>query len=45
LRAEVLARQGRNDDAGGNYRLFLTLSGPDPQMFGEEARARQAPGK
>jgi hypothetical protein len=45
LRAEVLARQGRNDDAGRNYRLFLTLSGPDPQIFGEEARARQALGK
>ena len=42
LRAEVLARQGRNDDAGRNYRLFLTLSGPDPQIFGEETRARQA---
>ena len=42
LRAEVLARQGRNDDAGRNYRLFLRLSGPDPQIFGEETRARQA---
>jgi len=45
MRGEVLARQGRNDDAGRNYRLFLTLSGPDPQMFGEESRARQALGK
>jgi len=45
LRAEVLAQEGRNDDAGRNYRLFLTLSGPDPQMFGEETRARQAAAK
>ena len=28
-----------------NYRLFLTLSGPDASAFGEEAKARAAIGK
>ena len=42
LRAAVLAKQGRNAEAGRDYRLFLTLSGPDAKAFGEEAEARQA---
>jgi hypothetical protein len=45
LRAEVLENQGRREDALANYRLFLTLSGPDPGIFGEEAKARQATAK
>ena len=45
LRAAVLDRQGRHEDALAGYRLFLALSGPDAQAFGEEARARQALGK
>jgi len=42
LRATVLDKQGRRDDALALYRLFLALSGPDAQAFGEEAQARQA---
>ena len=42
LRAAVLEKQGRREEAGANYRLFLTLSGPDAGAFGEEAKAREA---
>lgn len=45
LRGAVLEKQGRRDEAAKNYRLFLTLSGPDAQVFGEETRARQALGQ
>jgi predicted negative regulator of RcsB-dependent stress response len=45
LRGAILEKQGRRDEAAKNYRLFLTLSGPDSQLFGEEAKARQALGK
>ncbi len=45
LRAATLEKLGRREDAANNYRLFLTLSGPDPQVFGEEGRARRAIGK
>jgi tetratricopeptide (TPR) repeat protein len=45
LRAAALEKQGRREEAAHNYQLFLTLSGPDPQAFGEEARARRAIGK
>jgi tetratricopeptide (TPR) repeat protein/TolB-like protein len=45
LRAEVLENHGRREEALANYRLFLTLSGPDPGIFGEEAKARQATAK
>ena len=42
LRATVLDKKGRRDHARAAYRLFLALSGPDDEAFGEEARARQA---
>src|SRR5262249_22744708 len=42
LRATVKDKQGRNADALNDYRLFLALSGPDAQAFGEETRARRA---
>lgn len=45
LRAAVLEKQGRREEASANYRLFLTLSGPDASAFGEEAQARKAIGK
>ncbi|PYT24358.1 MAG: hypothetical protein DMG58_26060 [Acidobacteria bacterium] len=45
LRAELLEKQGRREEALANYRLFLTLSGPDASAFGEEAKARAAIGK
>lgn len=45
LRGTILAKQGRRDEAAKNYRLFLTLSGPDALVYGEEAKARQALGK
>jgi hypothetical protein len=45
LRGAILEKQGRRDDAAKNYRLFLTLSGQDAQVFGEEDKARQALGK
>jgi tetratricopeptide (TPR) repeat protein len=45
LRAAALEKQGHRPEAAHDYRLFLTLSGPDPQAFGEEARAQRAIGK
>ena len=42
LRGVILEKQGRRDEAAKNYRIFLTLSGPDALVFGEEAKARQA---
>jgi len=45
LRAAVLEKQGRHEEAVANYRLFLTLSGPDECAFGEETKARAAIGK
>src|SRR5205807_4729584 len=45
LRGAILEKQGRRDEAAKNYRLFLKLSGPDAEVFGEEAKARQALGK
>jgi hypothetical protein len=42
LRAAMLDKQGRKTEAARDYRLFLTLSGPDAKAFGEEAKARQA---
>src|SRR5205085_7870482 len=45
LRGAILEKQGRHDEAAKNYRLFLALSGPDAQIFGDEAKARQALGK
>jgi tetratricopeptide (TPR) repeat protein/TolB-like protein len=45
LRAALLEKQGRRAEAGANYRLFVTLSGPDAGAFGEEAKAREAMGK
>jgi len=44
LRGELAAKQGRRDQALQDYRLFLTLSGPDPLMWGEEQKARTAAG-
>lgn len=40
LRGEEALKQGRRDEARADYRLFLTLSGPDPLMWGEEQKAR-----
>jgi tetratricopeptide (TPR) repeat protein len=45
VRAALLEKQGRREEALANYRLFLTLSGPDAGTFGEEATARQATAK
>jgi tetratricopeptide (TPR) repeat protein len=45
LRAAVLDKQGRHQEAAGNYRLFLALSGPDADIFGEQAKARHALGQ
>jgi tetratricopeptide (TPR) repeat protein len=42
LRGAILEKQGHRDEAAKNYRLFLTLSGPDALVFGEEAKARKA---
>ncbi len=44
LRARVLAHQGKPAEAGETYRLFLKLSGPDPEIWGEEQQARLALG-
>lgn len=40
LRAEVLEKQGQHGQAAGYYQRFLALSGPDAEIWGEEARAR-----
>lgn len=45
LRAVTLEKEGRREEAGQNYRLFLNLSGADPEIFGEEQRARAALGR
>ncbi len=45
LRAAVLEKQGRREEAAANYRLFLAVSGPEAAAFGEEARARASIGK
>ena len=44
LRAEEAARDGKRAEARANYRLFLTLSGPDPLTWGEEQKAKAALG-
>lgn len=44
LKAEVLRQSGQQEEAARNYRLFLQLSGPTAEMFGDEQRARQALG-
>jgi tetratricopeptide (TPR) repeat protein len=44
LRGELAARQNKRDEANRNYRIFVTLSGPDPEIFEEEQRARHALG-
>jgi tetratricopeptide (TPR) repeat protein len=44
LRAEEAVRQGKRDEARADYKLFLTLSGPDPLMWGDEQKARAALG-
>jgi len=44
LRAEEALKQGRREEARADYRLFLTVSGPDPLMWGEEQKARAALG-
>jgi tetratricopeptide (TPR) repeat protein len=41
LRAALAERQNKPDEAARNYRQFLTLSGPDAEIFGQEERARQ----
>jgi tetratricopeptide (TPR) repeat protein len=44
LRAEEATRLGKRDEARSDYKLFLTLSGPDPLLWGEEQKARAALG-
>ena len=39
LRAEVAKAAGNTEEARRTYDLFLKLSGPDPLLWGEEARA------
>ena len=38
------AQSGQGEEAAKNYRLFLQLSGPTAEMFGDEQRAREALG-
>jgi len=40
LRGAVLDKEGQRREAARNYRLFLSLSGPDAGMWGEAQRAR-----
>ena len=40
LRGAVLDKEGQRREAARNYRLFLSLSGPDAEIWGEERRAR-----
>ena len=40
LRAVVAEKQGKADVARENWRIFHTLSGPDPLMWGEEAKGK-----
>jgi tetratricopeptide (TPR) repeat protein len=42
LRAELAKAAGQPDEARRNYDLFLKLSGPDPLIWGEEAKTRAA---
>ena len=44
LKAEAQRQAGQREEAARNYRLFLQLSGPAPEMFGDEQRAREALG-
>ncbi|MEO8597459.1 MAG: tetratricopeptide repeat protein [Candidatus Solibacter sp.] len=41
LRGVLAEKEGRASDARDAYQKFLTLSGPDPLMWGEEKKARQ----
>jgi tetratricopeptide (TPR) repeat protein len=41
LRGALLEKLGQPQEAARNYRLFLSLSGPDAQIWGEEQRARR----
>ncbi len=41
LRAQAAELAGRGDEALRHYRLFVTLSGPTPFIFGEEKLARE----
>jgi len=40
LRAVVAEKQGKADVARENWRIFHALSGPDPLMWGEEAKGK-----
>jgi tetratricopeptide (TPR) repeat protein len=40
LRAVVAEKQGKADEARENWRIFHTLSGPDPLMWGEEQEGK-----
>ena len=40
LRALEAERDGKPEVARANYRLFLTLSGSDPLIWGEETKAQ-----
>ena len=40
LRAVVAEKQGKADEARENWRIFHTLSGPDPLMWGEEQKGK-----
>jgi Flp pilus assembly protein TadD len=39
LRAVVAEKQGKSGEASENWRIFRTLSGPDPLLWGEEQKA------
>jgi tetratricopeptide (TPR) repeat protein len=43
LRGALLDRAGHRDEAARNYQIFLSLSGRDSQIWGEEQRARRQP--
>jgi hypothetical protein len=42
LRGVVAAREGKREEARGNYQLFLKLSGNAPLVWGEEQKAQAA---
>ena len=42
LRGRLAEKEGRRDEARTQYRRFVELSGTDPLLWGEEAKARAA---
>jgi hypothetical protein len=45
LRGQLYTKRGKIAEAKQNYELFLKLSGPDAEIWGDEVRARAAIGK